>query len=128
MLIFLDYFFLIFHTLLILFNVFGWIWKPLRLANLITLVLTGSSWFLLGIFYGFGFCPLTEWHFSIVEKLGETDLPYSYIQYLVSRISGIMPDEKLTDHLTLVFYFLALAASAFVNLKERLSRRKVKSK
>jgi hypothetical protein len=33
---FLDIFFIVFRTLLIFFNLFGWIIKPLRRANLIT--------------------------------------------------------------------------------------------
>jgi hypothetical protein len=47
-----DIFFIVFHTFLIFFNLFGWIFKPLRKANLVVLILTGASWFILGIFYG----------------------------------------------------------------------------
>ena len=71
MLRFLDIFFLVFHTLLIFFNLFGWLIKPLRKANLIVLLLTGGSWFILGIFYGFGFCPFTEFHWQVLHKLGQ---------------------------------------------------------
>src|SRR5665811_299369 len=75
----LDIFFLIFHTFLIFFNLFGWIWKRTRKLNLITLSLTGASWLFLGLSVGtLGYCPLTDWHFKILEKLGKTDLPYSY--------------------------------------------------
>jgi len=55
---FLDIFFVIFHTSLITFNLFGWIWKKTRLANLITLGLTGASWLFLGLIVGvLGYCP-----------------------------------------------------------------------
>ena len=110
-----DIFFIVFHTSLILFNLFGWLFKPLRKANLIVLLLTGASWFILGIFYGIGYCPFTDWHFDILHKLGHTDLPNSYVSYLVERLTGYRPDSKLTDTLTLLFYFLALAASIYVN-------------
>src|SRR6056297_243756 len=85
----LDYFFVIFHSALIIFNLFGWIWKKTRKANLVTLILTGLSWFALGVFYGIGFCPLTEWHWQVLTKLGERNLPVSYTEYLVNRLLGI---------------------------------------
>ncbi|MDP4281474.1 MAG: DUF2784 domain-containing protein [Bacteroidota bacterium] len=120
---FLDLFFIIFHTLLIFFNLFGWIWKPLRKANLITLLLTGGSWFILGIFYGIGYCPLTDWHWDVLQKLGQTEMPSSYVSYLIHRLTGYLPGVRLTDTLTVVMYFLALAVSVFVNVRD-ITRRK----
>ncbi|MFH1161425.1 MAG: DUF2784 family protein [bacterium] len=113
---FLDKFFILFHSLLILFNLFGWIWKKTRRLNLIILLLTGASWFILGIFYGIGFCPLTEWHWNVLEKLGQQGLPDSYVTYLIWRMTGFLPDEQWVDILTVVLYFLALAASVLVNV------------
>ncbi len=117
MLRFLDIFFLVFHTLLIFFNLFGWLIKPLRKANLIILLLTGGSWFILGIFYGIGFCPFTEFHWQVLHKLGQNNLPDSYISYLVERFTGFLPGAKITDILTVVFYFIALGLSLVVNFK-----------
>ncbi|HPF94086.1 MAG TPA: DUF2784 family protein, partial [Tenuifilaceae bacterium] len=62
----LDVFFVAFHTLLIAFNLFGWIWWRTRKANLITLLLTGLSWIGLGLFFGIGYCPLTDWHWQVL--------------------------------------------------------------
>ncbi len=67
---FLDIFFTVFHSLLVLFILFGWIWKKTRRLNLICILLTGASWLFLGIFYGLGYCPLTDWHFNILRRLG----------------------------------------------------------
>ena len=78
-----DIIFIVFHTFLIFFNLFGWIFKTLRIAFLVVLLLTGASWFILRIFYGIGFCPLTEWHWNILHKLGQYNLPDSYITYLI---------------------------------------------
>ena len=86
---FLDIFFLVFHSLLILFNLFGWMWKKTRRLNLITLLLTGFSWVGLGLFYGWGYCFLTDWHWQVLKKAGELNLPDSYVQYLLNRILGI---------------------------------------
>ena len=85
---FLDFFFLIFHAIVTLFNLLGWIWKKTRKANIILLLLTAFAWFGLGVFYGIGYCPLTDWHWKVLEKLGENNLPYSYIKYLIDRITG----------------------------------------
>lgn len=112
---FLDYFFLIFHTVFTVFNVFGWIWKKTRLVNFITLSLTALSWFGLGIFYGIGFCPLTEWHWQVLEKLGHNNLPYSYIKYLVSRLTTIEINENFANICTVVVFVLAFILSLYFN-------------
>jgi len=122
-----DYFFVVFHSSLIIFNLFGWIWKKTRLLNLITLLLTGASWFVLGIFYGIGYCPLTDWHWAVLEKLEKAVISDSYISYLVHRLTGILPNDQLVDTLTLVFYFLALFVSLFVNLRRSRSKKQEKS-
>jgi hypothetical protein len=112
----LDFFFTGFHTLLIFFNLFGWIFKKTRKLNLITLAISGGSWFILGIFYGIGYCPLTDWHFRILEKLGETNLPSSYMVYLFDRITGIELNATMVDRLTLLGFFVALLLSVGVNV------------
>lgn len=114
----LDYFFIIFHTTLIVFNLFGWIPKKTRKLNLITLTLTGLSWFALGLFYGIGYCPITDWHWNVLAELGHTNIPSSYIQYLIIRITGISFNEELINSLTAIFYFLALLLSVFINFKQ----------
>lgn len=119
---FLDIFFTVFHTSLVLFNLLGWIWKRTRRLNLICLLLTAGSWGVLGIFYGFGYCPLTDWHFSILRKLGYTDLPSSYLSFLFTRLTGIPIDQSLVDALTLWGLIIALIISLYLNLRSRLKR------
>ena len=114
-----DIFFIVFHTALTLFNSLGWILRKTRRLNLITLLLTGASWFILGLFYGIGFCPLTQWHFEILEKLGNTNLPSSYIQYLAHRLSGVMFEAELVDTVTGVVFFVALVMSVVLNIHDR---------
>jgi len=115
----LDIFFVIFHTSLILFNLFGWIWKRTRVANLITLSLTGGSWLILGLIVGMiGYCPLTDWHFNILYKLGKTDLPISYIKYLADRLTGLDFDQTLIDNATLYSFIIALVISLLLNARD----------
>jgi hypothetical protein len=115
----LDIFFVIFHTSLIFFNLFGWIWKRTRKLNLITLSLTGASWLFLGLMVGtLGYCPLTDWHFKILEKLGKTDLPYSYTKYLADRLTGLDINTSLVDNVTLYAFLGAFGFSLFFSLRD----------
>jgi hypothetical protein len=122
MLVVLDWFFLVFHSALVLFNCLGWAWNKTRLANLITLVLTGLSWFVLGIFKGIGYCPLTSWHWKVLDKLGVEQLPGSYINYLSQRLTGIDLGDDLADTITASVYFLALITSIMLNYRHRKDR------
>ncbi len=113
----LDIFFVLFHTFIILFNLFGWIWKRTRKYNLILLLLTGGSWLFLGLLVGtLGYCPLTDWHFAVLEKLGHTDLPLSYIKYLADRLTGLNFSSTLVENITLYSFLTALIISLYLNL------------
>ena len=121
----LDIFFLIFHTSLVIFNVFGWIWKKTRFANLITLLLTGSSWLFLGLIVGtIGYCPLTDLHFKILEKLGKTNIPDSYMKYLADRLTGLDFNETLVDKVTFYVFLAALCLSLAMNIRDYVRSRK----
>lgn len=116
----LDWLFMVLHPALILFNLIGWLWMKTRKTNLILLLVTGSSWFILGIWKGIGYCPLTDWHFEVLRKLGAEDLPHSYIKYLADRVTGWNVAETLVDYLTASLYFLALICSIIVNIRSRV--------
>jgi hypothetical protein len=122
---FLDVLFVVFHSSLILFNLFGWIWRKTRIFNLITLLLTGASWLFLGLIYGtLGYCPLTDWHFSILNKLGKTDLPVSYIKYLTDRLTGMNISATLVDQITLYTFLAALIFSLYFTTKDYVKSKK----
>jgi len=111
----LDVFFVAFHTLLIAFNLFGWIWWRTRKANLIALLLTGISWIGLGLFFGIGYCPLTDWHWQVLGMLGSTPEVTSYVAYLLNRIAGIVISKTFADWLTTSAYLVALSLSVYTN-------------
>jgi hypothetical protein len=114
-----DVFFVVFHTALILFNLSGWIWRKTRLLNLIVLLLTGASWVILGLIVGtLGYCPLTDWHFSVLYRLGERGLPTSYIKYLTDRLTGADVSSALVDDITLYAFIAVLIISVFLNFKD----------
>lgn len=114
---FLDQFFFIFHALLIAFSLCGWLWKKTRRANLIVLLLIASSWFILGLWYGLGYCPCTDWHWQVRMKLGHYDMPTSYVKFLLDSLTGLNLNARAVDILTLTFYVLALGASLVANVR-----------
>lgn len=115
-----------FHTILILLNVFGWIWKKTRKLNLITLLLTGASWFILGIFKGLGYCPLTDWHFEVLHKLGHTNLPNSYIKFLVDRLLHTDVNATIVDYATSIIFIVALIISIYLNIRGYIKLRRTR--
>jgi hypothetical protein len=122
----LDILFLVFHTSLIIFNLFGWIWRKTRKINLLTLFLTGLSWSLIGAIVGVpGYCPFTDWHFSILEKLGHADLPSSYVKYVADRITGLSFNPGSIDKVTLYCFLAALIISITVNATDIIRRKRV---
>ncbi len=118
----LDYCFVAFHSSLVLFNLTGWIWKRTRRAHLAVIGLTFLSWFGLGVFFGWGYCPLTDWHWQVKQKLGETSLPDSYIKYYVDRLMGFDSSSLAVDSATLALALSALVLSCVLNWRDGRSR------
>jgi len=114
---FLNVFFFIFHTVLTLFNLFGWIWRKTRRWNLLTLSLTAFSWTVLGIWYGFGYCPCTDWHWKVRWELGYYDMPRSYLKFLVDSLTGLNVNAGLIDTLAIIFFSLAFLLSIILNIR-----------
>ncbi|MFW6160828.1 MAG: DUF2784 domain-containing protein [Acidobacteriota bacterium] len=122
--IILDKFFFVFHSILVLFNLFGWIWKKSRLPHLILISLTAFSWFFLGIWYGYGYCPSTDWHWQVRMKLGYYSMPDSYLQFLFETLTGINVSRTVVDTAALVVLFTAFLLSLTLNLRDRKQKRK----
>ena len=114
-----DVLFVVFHTALVAFNMLGWAWRRTRKLHLVTICATLLSWFGLGMVYGWGYCPLTDWHWRIKLMLGETDLPASWIKYYLDRITGIDWSPGVVDGLVVGAALGALVLSVVLNLRDR---------
>jgi hypothetical protein len=121
---FLNVFFFIFHSSLVLFILLGWIWSKTRKINLAVVILTVLSWFFLGIWYGFGYCPSTDWHWQVRMKLGYYDMPPSYLTFLIRSITGYDVNKTLVDVFAVMFLILALFASMATNYRDWKDRKK----
>jgi hypothetical protein len=120
----LNIFFFTFHTLVVLFNISGWIFKRTRKWNLILLLLTGGSWFILGIWYGWGYCVCTDWHWDVRRKLGYIEESDNYIHFLILKLTRINLPGKLVENGVMISYVLCLALSIALNLRDYIQRKK----
>jgi len=114
----LNIFFFVFHTVFMLFNCLGWIWKKTRFWNLLTLLLTAGSWFIVGIWKGWGYCYCTDWHWQVRVKLGLFDQSTSYIHFLLLKLTGINFQRALVDKFTVIIFFVVLIISIYLNIAD----------
>ncbi len=122
MYVFLDWLILVFHTSLMFFVLIGWGWRRTRRWHLFVLTLILLSWYGLGIFYGFGYCLCTDWHWQVKEALGETDLPDSYVKYFLDRLTGRGWDARLVNASVVLITLTVFALSLWLNWRDWRAR------
>ncbi|SMC86680.1 DUF2784 domain-containing protein [Pedobacter africanus] len=110
-----DIFFTLLHLLIVGFNLLGWIWKRTRRLHFILVLLTAASWLVLGIWYGLGYCPVTDWQWQVKEHLGETGLPNSFIKYYADKITGQDVPAGFIDLATSICFAIAAFLSVYLN-------------
>jgi len=113
----LNILFFVVHTLWMTFNCAGWIWRRSRPWHLASLVLTGLSWFGLGVWYGWGYCPCTDWHWQVRERLGYEDPP-SYTELLMDELTGVDVSTSTANVITVLVFAAALALSVALNVRD----------
>lgn len=109
--------FFAFHTSWIAFTCLGWMWRRARPWQLATVSLTALSWFGLGILYGWGYCPCTDWHWQVRARLNHQD-PSSYIQLLIWKLTGIDLSSTWADGLALCTLAVVAILSVMLNLRD----------
>ncbi len=113
----LDWLFHLIHLTAIVVNLTFWLsLRTLRLAQF-TQILTLSSWFGFGMVYGFGYCFLTDWHWKLKERMGDTDLPLSYVKLVLDRTTGFNWDPETVDQATLIALFISVTGCAVQSVR-----------
>lgn len=110
--------FFVFHTALILFNVFGWAWRRWRKWNLATLLATAFSWGVMGLWKGMGYCVCTDLHWRVREAMGIHETSSSYIVLLTRTLSGWDPPIAVANTSALVVFLTSLALSIGLNVRD----------
>lgn len=119
--------FYVFHTLLVLFNLFGWLFARTRRLNLIALLLTSFSWFVMGIWYGWGYCVCTDWQWQVRHKLGYPDDSPTFIHLLLRDLTGISFPPAFVYNMTAAAFIVCVIGSVSTNLRDYRYQRRARS-
>ena len=111
----LDFLFTILHLFIIGFNLLGWIFKTTRKTHFWFVMATLGCWIILGFWFGFGYCPITDWQWHIKTQLGEQNLPDSFIKYFADKVFNSNINADLIDALTLIFFLIPIVCTIKVN-------------
>jgi hypothetical protein len=114
--------FFVVHTSWIAFIATGWVWEGTRRWHLAAVALTAFSWFGLGIWFGWGYCPCTDWHWNVRARLGHRDPP-SYIQLLISEITGVELAPEVANATALATLLVTGLLASILALRDRRRRR-----
>ena len=101
----------VFHTVLIAFNMVGWAWRRTRVAHLVVLAMTAFSWFVMGAFYGWGYCLCTDWHFRVRRSRG-VPVPESSFVQLLGKTLGVPLNRGTADALAVGVFAAIVVATA----------------
>jgi len=123
----LDIFLNLLHLCIILFCLTGWIWRKTQVPHFILILFIFASWFILGIWKGWGYCYLTDLQWQLKTKLGETGLPNSFIKYIVDKVSGRDISSSLIDTVAMVC-FLTATLMALINFIKYIKRKRATSR
>ena len=124
LLLFLNYFFLVFHGIFTCFNLTGWAFKKTRKLHLAAIALTAFSWYVVGLWFGPGYCFCTDWHWRVRGALGFPNRLDSYIHFLILEITGIDFPQQLVDDATLYGFIAAVVLTIILNIKDFVMSRK----
>ncbi len=115
----LDIFLTIAHLAILSFNLFGWIWPATRKLHLVVVLITAFCWLILGIWHGLGYCPITDWQWQIKEKLGEGNLPSSFVTYCLYGIGLKMIPVAVITYATGISFAIAGGLALYFNVVRR---------
>lgn len=120
--LFLDYLLSFFHNAFMAFIIFGWIFRRTLRLHLLCLTAILFSWVGLGMTYGWGYCFLTDWHWAIKRSLGETELPSSFISYMLSKHLHIHLSDAIINYGSSFMLGAIVLVSLVLNVKLLLRR------
>lgn len=105
------------HLGIILFVMLAWSVPVLLPWHLLLTSLTLVCWFVLGLWLGIGFCPLSHWHWQLKQEHDSGRPRESYIHYVVQKASGRQFEGDLLDRLVVACTLLLFCVSVWRNLQ-----------
>lgn len=113
----LNFLFFAFHTLLVLFNMFGWMSKRWRRWHLVAVLATAFSWCVMGLWKGMGYCILTDWHWQVRDRLGYPGAD-SYIQLMIRDFTGVTVNSVVLNPMIEWTFIACGVLSILLNLRD----------
>lgn len=108
------------HAALVIFLVSGWAIRPIRRLHLYVVGIVWASWLGLGLYVGhLGYCVITDLQWQVKQKLGETPLPRSYIEYEYQRLGGGGIDNTLMAWVVAGIFLAITLLSLWVNFRPK---------
>jgi hypothetical protein len=101
----------------------GWMWRRTRPWHQAAVALTAGSWFILGWFYGWGYCLFTDWHWQVRDQLGHPR-DHSYTQLLIRTVTGVELGERASNLLTVGIFAAVVLLSVGLQVRCWLRRRR----
>ncbi|NPA34065.1 MAG: DUF2784 domain-containing protein [Chlorobi bacterium] len=102
------------HIVVVVFNLIGWIFPTTRFLHWISVNITAFSWLIMGFFYGFGYCFLTDWHWKVKAQLGRMPSENSFITYFLHKL-GVIIDGSTVDLITAIAFASVFILSWILN-------------
>lgn len=112
----------ILHLVIILFVMTGWLFSVSRPFHLAFILLVLSCWFILGRWFGYGYCPVTDWQWKLKAHFGKDRPDASYIRYVLQYVTGRELNPVTVDKSVLIGTGMITGASLCLNIWQALSR------
>ena len=119
----LDIFLNIVHVIIVAFCVTGWIEQRWRKVHLVVLAVILFSWVVLGIWKGWGYCMLTDIQWHIKHRLGQQNLPDSFIKYMVDKVAGKDIPSSLINPVVLCVFFSSIGGALYFRLIKKTPKK-----
>ncbi len=104
------------HIAVIVFNLVGWVFPRTRFLHWLSVNITAFSWLVMGFFYGFGYCFLTDWHWQVKASLDNMPQESSFITYFLYKI-GLQTSERTIDLFTAITFACIFLLSWVINFR-----------
>jgi hypothetical protein len=117
----LNIFFHFVHLAIVFFFLFGWLSSKTLLAHFILSILILLSWSGLGVFYGFGYCLVTDIQWKIKKRMGQEPYTEYYIKYMLDKLTGLDLNSHTVNAITTAAFFIILLFSTVLILNRQFS-------
>ena len=108
------------HLAIILFVMTGWLFSALRPFHLALIFLMLGCWFILGRWFGAGYCPITDWQWKLKTHFGKGKPDATYIRYVLQKATGRELNPLAVDKSVLISTAMVTVLSLYLNIRQAI--------